>query len=261
MFPILFHVGPVAVESFWVMVFLGFVGSALVTRGEFRRRGIDPALAYDLILYAYVGGLLGARLFLVFTHWDLFLEDPFNFLLSGSGWVFYGGLIGGALAVLFGLWRLGIPLSAVADAGGPAIAIGQAIGRLGCQLAGDGDYGIPTTMPWGMSYPHGVVPTTESVHPTPLYESAMYFAVFYYLWRKRGQFLPGEPLGIYLILASAARFAVEFVRLNTQYALGLTVAQWMSLAMMAAGAVIVVALRTRHRGEAIAADRPTAAPP
>jgi len=245
MYPVLFHVGSFAVESFWVMVLLGFVGSLLVTRAEFRRQGVDPAVAYDLILYAYVGGLVGARLFLVFTHWDKFVEDPFAFLLSGSGWVFYGGLIGGILAVLFGVWRLGVPLAVVADAGGPAIAIGQAIGRLGCQLAGDGDYGIPSDVPWAMSYPNGVVPTTERVHPTPIYESLLYFAIFYYLWRRRGSFRPGEPLGIYLVLASAARFAVEFVRLNTVYAMGLTVAQWTSLAMIVLGVGIVLAIRAR----------------
>jgi phosphatidylglycerol---prolipoprotein diacylglyceryl transferase len=242
MYPVLFHIGPVAIESFWVMVFLGFVASGLVTREEFRRRGLDPGLAYDLILYAYVGGLVGARLFLVFTYWDRFLEDPFTFLLSGSGWVFYGSLIGGALAVLYGTWRLRIPLEAVADAAGPAIAIGQAIGRLGCQLAGDGDYGIPSSLPWAMSYPDGVVPTTERVHPTPIYEALAYFAIFYYLWRRRGQLRPGEPLALYLISASGARFLVEFVRLNTVYAMGLTVAQWTSLAMMAFGAVLLLML-------------------
>jgi phosphatidylglycerol:prolipoprotein diacylglycerol transferase len=247
MYPVLFRLGSISVESFWVMVFLGFVASTFVTRAEFRRRGIDPSAAYDLILYAYVGGLLGARLFLVFTHWDLFVDDPFTFLLSGSGWVFYGGLIGGALAVCLGVWRLGIPLDAVADAAGPAIAIGQAVGRLGCQLAGDGDYGIPSTLPWAMSYPDGVVPTTERVHPTPIYESALYFAIFAYLWRRRGTFLPGEPVGIYLILASAARFLVEFVRLNTVYAWGLTVAQWTSLALIAVGAGIVLWLRAGAR--------------
>lgn len=245
MYPVLFHVGAFAVESFWVMVLLGFAASAMVTRSEFRRRGLDPGLAYDLILYAYVGGLVGARLFLVLTYWDRFLEDPFTFLLSGSGWVFYGGLIGGTSAVLFGVWRLGIPLAVVADAAGPAIAIGQAIGRLGCQLAGDGDYGIPSSLPWAMSYPNGVVPTTEAVHPTPIYESLAYAAIFYFLWRNRGRFLPGEPMALYLILASTARFLVEFVRLNTVYAMGLTVAQWTSLALIALGGALEVWLRAR----------------
>lgn len=248
MYPVLFHLGPIAVESFWVMVFLGFVGSTWVTREEFKRRGIDPGLAYDLIVYAYVGGLVGARLFLVFTHWELFVADPFTFLLSGSGWVFYGGLIGGALAVIIGAWRLGIPLDAVCDAGGPAIAIGQAVGRLGCQLAGDGDYGIPSSVPWAMSYPNGVVPTTERVHPTPIYESLAYFAIFYYLWSNRGRFRPFEPLALYLILASASRFLVEFIRLNTVYAFGLTVAQWISLAMIAGGAVLLLVIRSRPIG-------------
>jgi phosphatidylglycerol:prolipoprotein diacylglycerol transferase len=167
--------------------------------------------------------------------------------------VFYGGLIGGTLAVLVGVWRLGIPLDVVADAGGPAIAIGQAIGRLGCQLAGDGDYGIPSSLPWAMSYPDGVVPTTERVHPTPIYESLLYFGIFYFLWRRRGRFLPGEPFGLYLILGSAARFVIEFVRLNTVYAFGLTVAQWTSVVLVAAGLGIVVWLRGAHAAEARAA--------
>lgn len=247
MYPVLFHVGPFAVESFWVMVLLGFTASAMVTRAEFRRQGLDPGLAYDLVLYAYVGGLVGARLFLVFTHWDRFLEDPFTFLLSGSGWVFYGGLIGGTLAVLFGVWRLGIPLFTVLDAAGPAIAIGQAIGRLGCQLAGDGDYGIPSSLPWAMSYPNGVVPTTETVHPTPIYEALAYFAIFCVLWRNRGRLLPGEPMALYLVLASVARFLVEFVRLNTVYAMGLTVAQWTSLALIALGIALELWLRGTRR--------------
>jgi phosphatidylglycerol:prolipoprotein diacylglycerol transferase len=151
---------------------------------------------------------------------------------------------------------LGIPWDAVTDAGGPAIAIGQAIGRLGCQLAGDGDYGIPSSLPWAMSYPDGVVPTTDPVHPTPIYESLAYFAIFYFLWRKRGQFLPGEPFGIYLILASAARFLVEFVRLNTVYALGLTVAQWTSLGMIVLGVAIVGWLRSAHARDIPLAESP-----
>ena len=243
MYPVLFQIGSFTVESFWVMVFLGFVAATFVTRAEFRRRGVDPALAYDLILYAYIGGLVGARLFLVFTYWDRFLEDPFTFLLSGSGWVFYGGLIGGAAATLFGVWRLDVPLGVVVDAAGPAIAIGQAIGRLGCQLAGDGDYGIPSSLPWAMSYPNGVVPTTERVHPTPIYESLAYLAIFYFLWSQRERLSTGEPLALYLILASAARFLVEFIRLNTVHAFGLTVAQWISLAMIAAGSALLLWVR------------------
>ncbi len=245
MYPVLFRIGPIAVESFWVMVFLGFAAAAVVTRAEFKREGVDPHLTYDLILYAYVGGLLGARLFLLFTDWDLFIADPFTFLFSGSGWVWYGGLIGGALAVTAGSLYHRIPIAVVADAAGPALAIAQAIGRMGCQLAGDGDYGIPTSLPWGMSYPHGVVPTTELVHPTPIYEAILYTAIFFWLWRRRGKMASAEPFAQYLILSGIARFGVEFLRRNPVVAGGLTVAQWISVASVLLGVGLVVAFRRK----------------
>jgi phosphatidylglycerol:prolipoprotein diacylglycerol transferase len=245
MYPVLFRIGGLEVESFWVTVLVGFLVALFVARAELRRTGHDPDLAYDLILSSYVGGFVGARVFLVFSAWDAFARDPFEFLFSGSGWVWQGGVLGGAVAVIYAAKRRGLPLGDVFDLSGPCLSVGQAIGRIGCQLSGDGDYGIATTMPWGMSYPNGVVPTQETVHPTPIYESAAYFLIFVYLWSRRWRpHIPGSPLGAYLIYTGIVRFAVEFVRRNPVVALGLTLPQFASIASVAIGAALLARIHS-----------------
>jgi len=240
MYPVLFHLFGFPIEAFWAAVFVGFVAALFVARSELARQGHDPGAAYDLIFWAYVGGFVGARLFLIVTAWEQFQRDPFELLLSGSGWVWQGGVMGGAIAVVLKARGLGLPLGDVADLSGLCLAIGQTIGRVGCQLAGDGDYGVPTSLPWGMSYPDGVVPTTEVVHPTPVYEAVAYLLIFAVLWRRRARsHPPGSLFGQYLLGTGAVRFAVEFVRRNPAVGLGLTVAQWVSLASMAIGAVLL----------------------
>ena len=236
MYPVLFRIAGFDVEAFWVSVVVGFLVALVVARAELRRTGHDVQFAYDLILYSYVGGFVGARLFLVFSAWDVFARDPLAFLLSGSGWVWQGGVIGGAVAVIFAARRRGLPLLDVADLAGLCLSIGQAIGRVGCQLAGDGDYGVPSDLPWAMSYPHGVVPTTQRVHPAPLYEMALYLIIFAVLWRQRHAPRPrGSLFAQYLVYSGLARFAVEFVRRNPAVALGLTLPQWGSLLSAAIG--------------------------
>ncbi len=241
MYPVLFHAFGVPIESFWAAVFFGFLAALFVARSELRRQGHDTGAAYDLIFWAYVGGFIGARLFLVVTDWEQFHRDPFALLLSGSGWVWQGGVMGGVVAVALKARALGLPLGDVADLAGPCLAIGQAIGRIGCQLAGDGDYGVATSLPWGMSYPEGVVPTTERVHPTPIYEAVLYLLIFTVLWRQRTRpHPPGSLFAQYLFLTGAGRFAVELVRRNPVVGLGLTLAQWISLVSMAVGAALLV---------------------
>jgi phosphatidylglycerol---prolipoprotein diacylglyceryl transferase len=241
--PILFHIGDIAVPSFWTMAFLAFLLGFLAIRAEVARRRFDPRFAYDITLWAYVGGWVGARLFIIPTGWKYFVEDPIGFLTASSGWVWYGGLIGGAAAVLIWARSEKLPALVVADIVAPALAVGLAVGRIGCQLAGDGDYGVPSDLPWAMSYPHGVVPTTERVHPTPLYELAAYVALFAHLWRRRTQNPPpGDLIGRYLVGAGIARFLVEFLRRNPGWLAGLTTAQAMSV-----GAVVLgVALTARR---------------
>ncbi|MGD9765088.1 MAG: prolipoprotein diacylglyceryl transferase [Candidatus Binatia bacterium] len=238
------HLGGIAIPSFWAMAFLGFAAALVVARIDLRERGMDSRLAYDMILWAYVGGWVGARLFVIPTGWSYFAEDPIAFLVSSSGWVWYGGLIGGAVAVILWARRAGVPLLLQGDIAATALTIGQFFGRLGCQLSGDGDYGVRTDLPWAMSYPEGVVPTTERVHPTPLYDMLLLGVIFAVLWRDRRRGLPqGSILARYLVYTGAARFAVEFVRRNPNWLAGLTTAQWFSLASIAIGAWLWLRLR------------------
>jgi phosphatidylglycerol:prolipoprotein diacylglycerol transferase len=247
--PVLFHLGEYAVSSFWAAAFSGFLVGLLLLRAEAHRRGLEVRQAYDITLWAYVGGWAGARLFLIPTAWDQFRLDPFRFLTASSGWVWYGGVIGGALAVLIWARRQRIPALVVADLTAPALALGLAFGRIGCQLAGDGDYGVPTDLPWGMSYPHGIVPTHDRVHPAPIYEMLACFATFGWLWRRRHHDpAPGSQIGIYLIASGATRFLIEFVRRNPAWLLGLTTAQWFSVASVLLG-IALVRRRTAPAGD------------
>ena len=147
--------------------------------------------------------------------------------------MFFGGLIGGAIGVLlWAQWR-GFLGWTLLDAAAPSIAIGYAVGRLGCQLSGDGDYGEPSDLPWAMAYPDGTVPTTDEVHPTPIYETLSMGLVTLLLWHWRDRFAPGVLFGLYLIFAGLERFLVEFIRRNDAVVAGLTVPQLFSLAMLA----------------------------
>jgi phosphatidylglycerol:prolipoprotein diacylglycerol transferase len=258
--PILFHIGEIAIPSFWAMALLGFVLAFVVVRADLIRRGRSIVLAYDIILYSYLGGWIGARLFLIPTGWEYFSKDPLGFLLSGSGWVWYGGVIGGALAVYWFCHRNHLSLLLVSDIAAPALAMGLAMGRIGCQLSGDGDYGVPTDLPWGMSYPDGVVPTTERVHPAPLYEMVACFAIFGYLWARYRPDLPeGDLFGRYLVASGVVRFLIEFVRRNPGWLLGLTTAQWISIGCIALGlALIRRAPRAVESGFTVAAEEPRA---
>jgi phosphatidylglycerol:prolipoprotein diacylglycerol transferase len=196
----------------------------------------------------YVGGWIGARLFLIPTGWQYLVEDPFAFLFSSSGWVWYGGVVGGAVTVSAWWWfsarPRGMAFGTLTDIAAAPLTIGLAMGRVGCQLSGDGDYGIPTDLPWGMSFPQGVVPTTDRVHPTPIYEIIGCMGIFWYLWSRRSRPVPpGDQFARYLVLSGALRFPIEFVRRNPAWLVGLTTAQWLSLLMIALGAVMLRRMR------------------
>jgi len=248
MIPDVLHIGPIPIHLFGIFLALAFLAAGWVAGREFERKGWDPALASSAVVWAAVGGLLGARLWIVVDAWSEFVRDPLTFLVTGGGFVWYGGLLGGALALTIFFRRERIPWLRGADAVAPAIALGQAIGRLGCQAAGDGDWGTETTLPWGMAYPHAVVgwdkPAGVRVHPTPLYECFAYLAIFAVLWRiRREPMSDGSVLAVYLVLSGVARFLVEFVRVNPRVVLGLTEAQLASLAMIAVGAWHLLARR------------------
>jgi phosphatidylglycerol:prolipoprotein diacylglycerol transferase len=248
-FPDSLHVGPLPIHLFGIFMALGFLAAGAVVGREFERKGYERELASSLVVWTAVGGVVGARLWLILDAWDEFLRAPVEFLFTGGGFVWYGGLVGGALAATLFFRRHGIPWLRGATMAAPGLAIGQAIGRIGCQVSGDGDWGRVTTLPWGMAYPHAVVgwpyPPGVRVHPTPVYECLAYLAVFAFLWRHRREPAPdGSLFAWYLVLAGTARFLVEFVRVNPPVVAGLTEAQLTSLVLVCLGAWRLVASRT-----------------
>lgn len=238
------HLGPLPIGTYGLMAWFGFVAAYFLLRAELQRRRL-PGNADTIIVVLALAGLAGSKLYHVLETPQQLLADPVGRIFSNVGFAWFGGFLGGILA----LWLLGrrynIGFFTMLDAASPAAAIGYAIGRIGCLLSGDGDYGIPTDLPWGMSFPNGLVPTTERVHPTPLYEFLAGAAICYYLWRRGGRALaekemPGVVTAYYLVLTGVARFLVEFIRLNPPLALGLSNAQWMSVASMVAGIALLL---------------------
>ncbi len=239
MYPVLFRLGPLTIYSYGAMMALAFLTASWLVSKELRRHGQDPHLASSLTLWAAVGGLLGARLLFVLEHLEDFWLSPWSFVFTGAGFTWYGGLLGGVIGVSGYIFRQGLSWPFIMDCIAPAIALGHAIGRIGCQLAGDGDWGPPTTLPWGMTYPQAIVgwdPAMGPVHPTPIYESLAYTAIFALLWsmRKR-EHSPGALFGGYCLLAGIARFFLEFFRLNPPVLWGLSEAQWLSIALALLG--------------------------
>ena len=247
--PVIFSIGPLTVYSFGVMLAIAFLTAGNVVQRELARKGLDPELASSFVLWAAVGGLVGSRVLSFVDDWAGFVADPLAFVFTGAGFVFYGGLIGGFATVSWVIWRHGLPYWKITDCIAPALAVGQSIGRIGCQLAGDGDWGLPSTLPWAMSYPNAIIdwaqwthenglPIDVRVHPAPVYETLGYALVFLVLWRRRLSPHPdGYILWLYLLLSGAVRFLVEFIRVNPRIAYGLSEAQVISLAIMAVGAI------------------------
>jgi phosphatidylglycerol:prolipoprotein diacylglycerol transferase len=245
--PVLFQIGGFTFYSFGLMAALAFIVPGLfILRPLLRRRGASAEFAYELIIAAGVGGFAGARLYYMAEHWSSTATGLWGTLFGGIGFTWYGGLIGGFLGVV--LWTLvrRLPLDVVANATAPAVAMGYAIGRVGCQLAGDGDYGKPSGLPWAMGYPHGTVPTPPgvTVHPTPIYEILAMAPIVWALWWLATRFnKPGWwTFGWFLILSGVERFLVEFLRRNPVWFAGLTQPQWVSIVSVLIGAVLVAAL-------------------
>jgi phosphatidylglycerol---prolipoprotein diacylglyceryl transferase len=237
------HIFGITLQTFGLMMGLAFVVSGLIVSRHLRELGRPVDWAYEMVFAALVGGIVGARLWWVGENWSQAKDDFIGSLFSGAGLVWYGGAIGGAIAVLLWAWRrhwLGLQLL---DVAATPLAAGYAIGRIGCQLAGDGDYGIPWNGPWAMAYPHGTVPTTQQVHPTPVYETIAMLLVAALLWRWRYRWQPGTLFAVYLILAGLERFLVEFIRRNDSVLLGLTQPQLLSLLMIAGGGIWLLVRR------------------
>jgi phosphatidylglycerol---prolipoprotein diacylglyceryl transferase len=235
-----------SVKTFGLCFGLSFLLSGLVLARRLRELGKPPDHAYEIVFAGLLGGLVGARLWYVAEHTDRLSEDFLGTLFGGSGLTWYGGALGGAAGVLLWAWRKDMLGLRLLDLCAPALALGYAVGRVGCQLSGDGDYGEAWDGPWAMAYPEGVVSTTEEVHPTPVYETLAMGVVALVLWHLRDRFAPGRLFALYLVLAGAERLLVEFLRRNDPVVAGLTVAQLVSIAMLAAGAAWLA--RTRGPG-------------
>jgi phosphatidylglycerol:prolipoprotein diacylglycerol transferase len=248
--PVLLQFGDFKLYSFGLMAALAMIVPGLMLmRPLIRRRGVSADFAYELIVAAAIGGFVGARIYYLIENYAAIKADFWGTAFGGIGFVWYGGLIGGFLAVVGWTLVRHIPLDVIANAMAPAVAMGYAIGRIGCQLAGDGDYGKVSGLPWAMGYPHGTVPTPpgERVQPTPIYEVIVMSFVVWILWRLATRYDKSGwwTFGWFLILSAVERFAVEFVRRNPVWFAGLTQPQWMAIVSVIIGAGLVVALRKR----------------
>ena len=176
------HLGWLTIPTYGLMVALAMLGAFYVLRADMRRRGIE-ADAEMFIAIPCLAGIAGAKLYHVLETPREFFAHPASELFSQFGFAWFGGLIAGFAAFAWMARREKVPLPVMMDAGSPAAALGYGIGRIGCFLSGDGDYGVPTSLPWGMSFPNGLVPTTERVHPTPIYELLAACVIAWVLWR------------------------------------------------------------------------------
>jgi phosphatidylglycerol:prolipoprotein diacylglycerol transferase len=236
------HILGLSLKTFGLMFALGFLAAGAIIARRMRELGKPVDWAYEIMFAAMIGGLVGSRIYYVVQNYSAVKGDLIGNLFSGSGLVWYGGVIGGAALVLAwarwrGMWGL-----ALLDICSVPLALGYAIGRIGCQLSGDGDYGIRSHLPWAMGYPHGTVPTPPgvTVQPTPIYETVAMGLVAWWLWRHRDSFAPGLLFAAYLLAAGVERLLVEFVRRNHDVALGLTAPQWESIAMALVGAACLI---------------------
>ncbi len=235
------------IKTFGLLFALGFLACGLLVARRLRELGKPVDWAYEIAFAALLGGIVGSRAYWVVENYDQTKDDILRSLFSGSGLVWYGGVIGGTIGgVLWARTRGMLDLGLV-DLAAPGLALGYAIGRAGCQVSGDGDYGDPSSLPWAMPYPDGTVPTTQDVHPTPVYESVAMGFVALWLWRRRDAYRPGVLFAFYLVLAGLERFLVEFIRRNDPTALGVTVPALESLVLAVVGAVWLL-LASRRGG-------------
>jgi len=253
MYPVLWEPFGFPISSFGVMVAVGFLVSERIVARRLAEQGLPRELSSTILLYAVICGIVGAKLYYAVDmalQADAGAADEFwRSLFSRGGMTWFGGFIAGVLGVAIGTRLHGIATSAVASAVANAAPFGQACGRIGCFLVGD-DYGRPTDAWYGIAFPEGLPPTTIPVHPTQLYEVAWLVAIGSLLWRRRAAspFLFAE----YLVLAGIGRFAIEILRVNPDVALGLSAAQWIGLAMVAAGSALWLRARS---GAARASER------
>jgi phosphatidylglycerol:prolipoprotein diacylglycerol transferase len=257
-YPFVFHLGPLEITGFGLMMMVAFLVGGWLVALELRRHGLREEFSADIVVGAVVGGIVGAKL------WYVALTQDMGALLSRGGLVWYGGFLGGVLGVLIQSWRLKVPIRWTAHLVAPALAAAYALGRVGCFLVQD-DYGRPTDLPWGMRFPEGLPPSTAgnlsrlfgvdvpanvapdtvmAVHPTQLYEVGLMLVAFMVLWSWRRRPVTGWLFGAYLVFAGIERFLIEIVRAKDDRFLGpFTIAQLTSVVLVVVGVMVVARLR------------------
>ena len=278
MYPVLFHIGGLQITSFGVMMALAFLSAGWLLSRELRRKGEDPETAWDVVWYAAVGGILGAKIYYLFLYFPETVADPWKAVTSRAGLVWYGGFILAAALIWLRLRARKLPVLRFGDAIAPALALGYAVGRVGCFLVGD-DYGGPTNLPWGVAFPHGAPPSTAfnlrqfgvrvaagipdeqvlAVHPTQIYEVLLTLIILAVLWRLRTRVTTAGVLWFsYMAMAGVERYVVEIFRAKDDRFFGaLTMAQIISLAISAFGVAMILKLRS---GASARATSPAAPP-
>jgi phosphatidylglycerol---prolipoprotein diacylglyceryl transferase len=242
------HIGPVTLQTFGLAFALAFLSAGALVWKRLGEIGKPTDWAYEMAFAALIGGVVGSRVYFIAQNYGEVKHHLVSNLFGGAGLVWYGGAIGGALAVVaWAYWRGFLNLTLL-DVAAPALALGYALGRCGCQLSGDGDYGKPWNGPWAMAYPNGTVPTNQTVHPTPVYETLAMGLGAWILWQLRDRVRAGCLFAIYLVYAGTERFLVEFIRRNAVDSLGLTSAQLESLGMMIIGTIWLAIVIRRHGG-------------
>jgi phosphatidylglycerol:prolipoprotein diacylglycerol transferase len=257
-YPLVFRLGPLEITGYGIMMMVGFLMGGWLITLELRRRHLYEEYAADITVAAVIGGIVGAKL------WYWVLNG--GSLFTRGGLVWYGGFLGGFLAVMLNGWRLKVPIRWTFHLCSPALAAAYALGRIGCFIVND-DYGHPTNLPWGVKFPQGLPPSTAqnmqdqfgiamapgtdpasvlAVHPTQLYEATLMLIAFAVLWRLRLRARPiGWIFGIYLMLAGVERFLIEIVRAKDDRVFGaLTIAQVVSIVLVLGGVLLTSKLQT-----------------
>jgi phosphatidylglycerol---prolipoprotein diacylglyceryl transferase len=243
------HLGPITLGTYGLCVAAALIVGFFTLRADLIRRHIH-ADAEGIIGITGLAGLAGARLYHLLESPSDFFADPWHLLFSTMGFAWFGAVIGGFLALVFLARSNRMNMLLMLDIASPAAALGYGIGRIGCLISGDGDYGIPTSLPWGMSFPNGLVPTTQRVHPTPIYEFLAALVITYFLWRIGRRAVTetrsaGEVFGYFLIFTGISRFLVEFIRINPRSFLGMTNAQVASILSIAGGILLLAIILPR----------------
>lgn len=270
MYPVIFDLGPVKIYSFGLMMGIAFIIGNILISKEFKRKKINPELASNITLIALIAGVAGSKFLYLLENFSEFAADPIGMIFSPGGLTFYGGFILATASIYFYAKSKGIRFIQIADSIAPALLLAYGIARIGCHLAGDGDYGYPTDLPWATNYANGtyppsaafrsfpeivsqygvngIVPDNTLCHPTPIYETFICAGFFWIMWKNRAKWkTDGQMFYAYLVFAGVERFSVEFLRLNPRLLFGLSEAQIIASILIIIGAIGLNSLNRETR--------------